>query len=236
MDCASRKNECPQCCTLLVAQQPHAASALVPTFASKAVFEWPVSVPLRGLADEARAKEELGSAAERSANAAARLLRVVPCHAPGAPPDPRISQLLPDIATPADARLADSRGRSLLWWACHKGLPGLATTLIGKGADVNAADAHFKRTPLMGCVAVDKQQATITTLLASGANLHAAGADGKTALDLLEQPLRGAANNADHCEALLILAEADVWRGEDPPAKFLPFLGRAVSKRAHANK
>jgi hypothetical protein len=86
MDCASRKNECPQCRKPLVAEQPHAATALFPTFASKAVFEWPVSVPLRELADEARAKEDRGSAAERSATAAARLLRLVPCRVPSTAP------------------------------------------------------------------------------------------------------------------------------------------------------
>ena len=82
MDCASRKNECPQCRKPLVAEQPHAATAVFPTFASKAVFEWPVSVPLRELAEEARAKEERGSAAERSATAAAARAAppAVPCY------------------------------------------------------------------------------------------------------------------------------------------------------------
>jgi hypothetical protein len=184
MDCASRKNECPQCRKPLVAEQPHAATAVFPTFASKAAFDWPVSVPLRELAEEARAKEERGSAAERSATAAARLLRLLPCRVPSfAPSDPRVWQLLYEITAPADARLADSRGRSLLWWSCHTGV-GLAPRLIAAGADVNAADTHFKRTPLMGSVNFTRQQDAIKALLAKGADMHAVSADGKTALDL----------------------------------------------------
>ena len=232
MDCASRKNECPQCRTQLVAEQPHAATALFPTFASKTVFEWPVSVPLRELAEEARAKEDRGSAAERSATAAARLLRLAPCNVIGAPSDPRMWPLLCEITAPVDARLADSRGRSLLWWACHKGLTGLVTRrLIATGAEVNAADTHFKRTPLMGRMGFFKSQDVIEVLLAKGADMHAVSADGKTALDLLE-PFLGPAANNDSREYLLILAEADVFKGEDPPARLLPFLGKAISKRA----
>jgi hypothetical protein len=233
MDCASLKNECPQCCMPLVAtEQRHAATAEFPTFASKAAFELPVSVVLRELADEARAKEGRGSAAECSAIAAARLLRLVPCHAPGAPVNARIPQLALAIAAPADARLADSRGRSLLWWASHKQLGALAAWLVDGGADVNAADAHFKRTPLMGRMALSGSQAAIKTLLAKGADMHAKGADGKSALDLLEPRLH-AANNADQLEYLLLLAEVDVFKGADPPSKLLPFFGPAVSKRAH---
>jgi hypothetical protein len=161
MDCASRKNECPQCRKELVAEQPHAATAVFPTFASKAVFDWPVSVPLRELAEDARAKEERGSAAERSATAAARLLRLLPCRVPSsAPPDPRVLSLLYEITAPADARLADSRGRSLLWWSCHTGV-NLAPRLVDAGADVNAADTHLKRTPLMGCMGFTNQQDAI---------------------------------------------------------------------------
>ena len=231
MDCASRKNECPQCRKpLVVAELPHAATAVFPTFASKAVFDWPVSVPLRELAEDARAKEERGSAAERSATAAARLLRLVPCHAVGVPGDPRFVPLLDEIAAPADARLADSRDRSLLWWACHKGM-GMAERLIDAGADVNAADTHFKRTPLMGCVGFDECQDFIKALLAKGADVHAVSADGKTALDLLE-PLLGPTANNDSREFLLVLAEANLFKGEDPPARLLPFLGKAISKRA----
>ena len=228
-----RKNECPQCRKSLVTEQPHRATAVFQTFASKAVFDWPVSVPLRELADEARAKEERGSVAERSAAAAARLLRLLPCRAPShVPLDPRVVSLLDDITAPADARLADSRGRSLLWWACYTGLTGLAEQLIAAGANVNAADTHFKRTPLMGRMALSGSQAAIKTLLAKGADMHAKGADGKCALDLLEPRLH-AANNADQLEYLLLLAEADVFKGADPPSKLLPFFGPAVSKRAH---
>ena len=230
MDCASRKNECPQCRKPLVAEQPHAATAEFPTFASKAVFEWPVSVPLRELAEDARAKEERGSAAERSATAAARLLRLLPCRVPSsAPPDPRVWQLTCEITAPANVHLADSRGRSLLWWACHKGL-GMAKRLIAAGADVNAADTHFKRTPLMGCVTFFKNQDLIKALLAKGADMHAVSADGKTALDVLEPYV---AEYADFREYLLILTEADVFKGKAPPAKLLPHLGLAMSERAH---
>jgi len=41
------------------------------------------------------------------------------------------------------------------------------------------------------------------------------------------------AYNADQLEYLLLLAEADVFKGADPPSKLLPFFGPAVSKRAH---
>jgi len=230
MDCASRKNECPQCRKELVAEQPHAATAVFPNFASKAVYEWPVSVPLRELADEARAKEERGTAAERSATAAARLLRLMPCYVSGTPRDLRIWTLLCEITAPADARLADSRGRSLLWWDLFKGL-GLAERLIAAGADVNAADTHFKRTPLMGCMGFFKQQNVIKALLAKGADMHAVSAVGTTALDELE-PLLSPPANADSREYLLLLAEANLFKGEDPPARLLPFLGKAISKRA----
>jgi hypothetical protein len=231
MDCASRKNECPQCRKALVAEQPHAATAVFPTFASKAVFDWPVSVPLRELAEEARAKEGRGSAAERSATAAARALRLLPCHVIGAQCDPRLWQLTCEITAPADARLADSRGRSLLWWACHTGV-GLAPRLIDAGADVNAADTHFKCTPLMACMGFFKSQDLIKALLAKGADMHAVSTDGKTALDALERYL-GPAVNADFREYLLILTEADVFKGKAPPAKLLPHLGLAMSERAH---
>jgi hypothetical protein len=231
MDCASRKNECPQCLKPLVAEQPHAATAEFPTFASQAVFDWPVSVPLRELADEARAKEDRGSAAKRSVTAAARLLRLAPCRAPStAPLDLRVLSLTCEITALADARLADSRGRSLLWWSCHKGL-GMTMRLVAAGADVNAADTHFKRTPLMGCMGFLKGQDFIKALLAKGADVHAVSADGKTALDVLE-PFLGPAN-ADCREYLLMLAEADVFKGEAPPAKLLPYIGLAVSERAH---
>ena len=232
MDCASRKNECPQCRTQLVAEQPHAATALFPTFASKTVFEWPVSVPLRELAEEARTKEERGSAAERSATAAARALRLMPCHVIGAQCDLRLWQLTCEITAPADARLADSRGRSLLWWSCQKGHMGVGKRLIEAGADVNAADTHFKRTPLMACMHFTKSQDLIKALLAKGANMHAVSADGKTALDVLEPGL-GPAVNADCREYLLILTEADVFKGKAPPAKLLPHFGLAMSERAH---
>jgi type III secretion system FlhB-like substrate exporter len=78
--------------------------------------------------------------------------------------------LLDDITAPADVRLADSRGRSLLWWACHTGQTGVGKRLIEAGADVNAADTHFKRTPLMGCVSFFKQKDVIKALLAKGAD------------------------------------------------------------------
>ena len=231
MDCAARKNECPQCRKQLVEDKPHDATAEFPTFASEAVFGWPVSVPLRELADEARAKEEPGSAAERSATAAARLLRLVPCHVVGAPLDLRIWPLTCAITTPADASAADSRGRSLLWWSCHKGL-GIELALVDAGADVNAADAHFKRTPLMGCMEFYKRQHTIKKLLAKGADMHAVSAGGESVLDVLE-PLQ----HVDDCmEYLLILIEADYFKGEAPPAKLLPSIGLAMSKRAHAGK
>ena len=136
------------------------------------------------------------------------------------------------ITTPADASLADSRGRSLLWWACHKGLRPYREWLIDKGADVNAADTHFRRTPLMGCLGFQNQQDTIKKLLAKGADMHAASADGKSALDMLEPLLP----DADCMEYLLILIEADVFKGEAPPAKLLRSIGLAMSKRAHAGK
>ena len=234
MDSASRKNECPQCRKELVEEKPHAATAVFPTFASKAVFEWPVCVPLRELADEARAKEEQGSAAERSATAAARLLRLLPCRAPAACFDERVWPIMREIITPTDASLADSRGRSLLWWACNKGL-GLVELLIDQGADVNAADTHFKRTPLMASMTYSGWQYAVKALLAKGANVHAVSNDGMTALDELELYLRYS-NNADFLEYLLLLAEADAFRGEAPPAKFTHYLSLAVSKRAHANK
>jgi hypothetical protein len=230
MDCASRKNECPQCRKELVAEQPHAATALFPTFASKAVFELPVSVPLRELADEARAKEERGTAAERSTTAAARLMRLVPCHVIGVESNPRRWKLACEITAPADARLADSRGRSLLWWSCHKGL-NLGRILIDAGADVNAADTHFKLTPLMGCLDFSKQQDMIKALLAKGADMHAVSTDGTTALNVLE-PSLGPPACDDTREYLLLLAEANLFNGEDPPVRLLPFLGKAISKRA----
>ena len=94
---------------------------------------------------------------------------------------------------------------------------------------MNAADTHFKRTPLMGRMGFFKSQDVIEVLLAKGADMHAVSADGKTALDLLEPYVAG---HADSREYLLILAEADVFKGEDPPARLLPFLGKAISKRA----
>jgi hypothetical protein len=192
-------------------------------------------VPLRELAEEARAKEERGSAAERSATAAARLLRLVPCRVPStAPLDLRVWQLTCEITAPADARLADSRGRSLLWWGCHTGQISVGERLIDAGADVNAADTHFKRTPLMDCMGFFKNQDAIKALLAKGADMHAVSADGKTAVDALEQFL-GPALQADFREYLLMLAEADVFKGEAPPAKLLPFIGLAVSERGHRN-
>jgi hypothetical protein len=107
--------------------------------------------------------------------------------------------------------------------------------LIDAGADVNAADAHFKRTPLMGCVGFNEQQDKIMALLAKGADMHAVSADGKTAMGLLEPLLGPAANNDSReysREYLLVLAEANLFKGEDPPARLLPFLGKAISKRA----
>ena len=139
-------------------------------------------------------------------------------------------QLTCEITAPADARLADSRGRSLLWWSCHTGV-GLAPRLIDAGADVNAADTHFKRTPLMGCMGFFKSQDLIKALLAKGADMHAVSADGKTALDALE-PYVEYLQYADFREYLLILAEANIFKGIAPPSKFASFLSLAVSERA----
>ena len=145
------------------------------------------------------------------------------------PRDLRVWPLACEITAPGDARLADSRGRSLLWWACHRGLD-VARRLIWAGADVNAANTHFKRTPLMGRMDYKNSQDVIKALLAKGADMHAVSADGKTALGLLEPYV---AEHADSRECLLILAEAEVFKGEAPPAKFAPFRSLAVSARAH---
>ena len=133
------------------------------------------------------------------------------------------------ITTPADASLADSRGRSLLWWACHKGLV-LATMLIDKGADVNAADTLFKRTPLLACTGFNKWQSMIKALLAKGADVHAVSADGTTALAVLVRNASDA--RSDSAEYLLLLAEGNAFKGAAQAPKLLQSIGLAVIQRA----
>ena len=230
MSVAELKNECPQCRKQLFAPALHIADEMFPSFASKAAFELPVSAPLRDMADEARAKQPRPAlAAERSQVAAERLLRLLPCRVIGSrPTDARMWSLCLDITQPADARLSDSRGRSLLWWACHKGLlRKVADWLIKAGADVNAADTHYKRTPLMACVAFNDSNILLKALLDKRANLFATSADGETALSILETYL-GEASTRDH---LLILTEAGIFKGAAPPPHLAKCIGEALSKR-----
>ena len=239
MNVAELKNECPQCRKQLFAPAPHLASAMFPSFASKAAFELPVGVPLRELANEARAKQPRPAlAAERSQVAAERLLRLLPCRAvDSGPVDDRIWSLFLDITQPADARLSDSRGRSLLWWACHKGVAVGAEMLIKAGADVNAADTHYKRTPLMGCVGFPlmgcvgflSNQKLLKALLDKRPNLFATSADGETVLSVVEKYL--GRNEVSTRDYVLMLTEAGIFKGEAPPPHLAQAIATALSKR-----
>ena len=231
MSVAELKNECPQCRKQLFAPAPHIADEMFPSFASKSAFELPVGVPLRDMADEARAKQPRPAlAAERSQVAAERLLRLLPCHVIGpGPVDDHVWSLCLDITQPADARLCDSRGRSLLWWACHNGQFTVARMLIKAGADVNAADTHYKRTPLMGCVGFKYSQKVLKALLDKRPNLFATSADGETALSLVEKYLY--MNEDFMCDYLLMLTEAGVFKGKVPPSHLAQAIATALSKR-----
>ena len=125
---------------------------------------------------------------------------------------------------------SDSRGRSLLWWACADGWSHLPARLISCGADPNAADKHFKRSPLMGALAAYSRPDTVKALLDNGADVHAKCVKGETPLDVLRA--WGPRDHQDPLAYLLLLAEANVFKGAKPAAEWAPFIAEAVSQRA----
>ena len=237
MEIASSKNECPTCRKELVAlpagaAAAHAATARFPTAASKAINKWPVSVALHELADDARAEEEPpASGKEAQATAAARALRLFAAIVSGT----TTFQLRPYIlagrlVSRAAVNTMDSRGRSLLWWACATGQHVLSERYILIGADVNAVDKYFKRSPLMEALRFYSNTATVKLLLDKGADVHARCSQGNAPLDVLRT--WGYLSHNDHFAYLLLLADANVFKGLDPPAEWVPYIAKAVSKRA----
>jgi hypothetical protein len=232
MEVASRNNECPTCRKELAAlpagaAAAHAATAQYPTAASKVIFDWPVSVALHELAESARAEElPPASPVEEQATTAARALRLFAAYAP------RLVDVVWQVTTRAAANTMDSRGRSLLWWACATGWAVVTERFVSFGADVNAVDKYFKRSPLMEVLGFHKKIGLVKLLLDNGADVHARCSHGNAPLDVLRA--WGDLDHDDNLAYLLLLADANVFKGLDPPAEWAPYIAKAVSRRAAA--
>ena len=87
------------------------------------------------------------------------------------------------LAAGADAGAVDARGRHPLYYAAEADLAALCDELIARGADVDAATRNGGVTALM--IASDRgARSAVSSLLARGAAVNAADADGDTALSL----------------------------------------------------
>ena len=231
VECADRKNECPTCRKVLVAAPPafYGAWHEYRTAIGKACAEWSPSVLIQSTADAARGREKL-SAAERSSTYALRILRWYPWVSDGPMPD-RLDTMFRAIEA-KDVNAKDSCDRSLLWWLASWGQAD-CFSILARGANVDAADNYLRMTPLMNAVGIGDRPEEVKALLDKKADVHAKDAGGRTALDLIagfDSP-DDAEKKGAH-KILLMLAEANIFRGAEPPIIWAKRLANAVSLRA----
>jgi len=104
----------------------------------------------------------------------------------------------------------DREGYSPLGYAASGGCLEIATRLIKAGASVDAKDPYRRWTPLMEA-AQGQHAEVVRLLLAHGADVNAASANGKTSWTLaVRGPLMGDASVKNRNDTLLALLEKDV--------------------------
>ncbi len=93
----------------------------------------------------------------------------------------QIARVLCDAG--ADVKLADEHGSTALMEAARAGASGIVQRLAEAKANALARDQHGRDALLLACQSPRAHGATISALLALGADAKAAGSDGRSALD-----------------------------------------------------
>src|SRR6185312_10767047 len=83
----------------------------------------------------------------------------------------------------AAVNAVDARKRHALLGAAAEGHDQIARVLCEAGADVNLADQHGSDALMLACQSPHAEGATVSALLALGAEPKAPGSDGRSALD-----------------------------------------------------
>ena len=93
----------------------------------------------------------------------------------------QIARVLCDAG--ADVKLADEHGSTALMEAARAGASGIVQRLAEAKADALVRDQHGRDALLLACQSPHAHGATISALLALGADAKATGSDGRSALD-----------------------------------------------------